>query len=65
MTTNVFSRKRAGAFADVWPSILHVRTRFTPGSRLVAAMRTGVGSGLTFGKVSAGNGQDMPTDETE
>ncbi|MCI7645820.1 MAG: hypothetical protein MSS47_05845, partial [Bacteroidales bacterium] len=45
--------------------IKHVRTRFTPGTRLVAAMRTGVGSGLTFGKVSAGNGQDMPTDETE
>lgn len=45
--------------------IKHVRTRFTPGTRLVAAMRTGVGSGLTFGKVSAGNGQDMPADETE
>ena len=45
--------------------IKHVRTRFTPGTRLVAAMRTGVGSGLTFGKVSAGDGQDMPADETE
>ena len=29
------------------------------------AMRTGAGSGLTFGKASAGNGQDMPADETE
>ena len=46
-------------------SIKHVRTRFTPGSRLVAAMRTGAGSGLTFAKASAGNGQDMPEDETE
>ncbi|MDY4030279.1 MAG: DNA-binding protein, partial [Alloprevotella sp.] len=45
--------------------IKHVRTRFTPGTRLVAAMRTGAGSGLTFAKVSAGNGQDIPADETE
>ena len=44
-------------------SVKHVRTRFKPGSRLVAALRPSSGN-LTLARVSKPVA-DMPTDETE
>lgn len=44
-------------------SVKHVRTLFTPGSRLVAALRPSSGN-LTLTRVSKPVA-DMPTDETE